>query len=1003
MYHSKQINMNIMTIKKIFVTVVAVTVLAGASWMAFWNTNWEAQYERRNTRDFMVPPKGAKNAIEFLSSLHGERLSRHIDHRDVVNARHQLKRNMANPKGVNLQWDEVGPDNVAGRVRGFCLDPADPKIMYTGGVSGGLWKTTTGGTSWIQIMDVSENLAISSVEMGPNGEVYAGTGESFANVLGNNYSTPGVIGTGIYKSYDGDNFSLLSSTVPAAGNNPNVDWALVNRIAVDPHSGDVYAATNRGLKYSSDGGYNWDHYPLLPNGQPQMANIPDVKISPGGVIVAVVGHHVHVSKTGKVDDFVNVSTTSSLPNAGILRTEVAISPNNQTIYAVIASDGAGPRERGELLNIYMSDDTGDTWSIIGPGGSSNFDVFGPNNQGGYDNVVGVSPTNPYHVFVGGIHMWEGEQIIPGQTYAWQQITQGSLDQIGTPFFENYVHVDHHVYKFHPNNPNTMYAGTDGGIFRTQNKGKTFSALNRNLNITQFYAVAIGPHGGVMGGTQDNSTPYVSGKGNTPMNADVLFMGDGGHAAFSVIDQDVLFVTSQFGVLGRTNDKGTSYQRGIERDASGNPTPGFYDQRMLDYGIEASFVTPIQFWESVNVDNSRDSVWFQDTTQSYAAGDTLLIRSNTNRYPFHHILTQNLDAGDELQVADPVQSRFFLGTDDGVWMTRQALDFSNTPEWYKIADIDGMVQSMVISQDGDMMYVGTRGGFGNSGKVYRISNIMSAWDSTTADVTGTQQVIETELIREFATGRWVTSIALDPADKDHIIVTLGNYGETTYIYRSTDATSANPSFQSRQGDLPAMPVYAALIPMNHSNTVLIGTEYGVYATSDITAPSPVWAEENEGMDKVPVHMFAQQTRNLPYITVREEIDGEVFTDVYPGISNYGEIAIGTHGRGLFSTKKYVGMEEPPVSYASGEKKPQIKIYPNPVFSDNANVEVKLKKQTRAVFRIFDMTGRLHSEKTITLDPGEQNVSFNLGQLKRGTYIIQMVTDDNVASTTRFIKL
>ncbi len=986
-----------MTIKKIFTGVAVLVILGMASWMTFWNTNSEAQYERRSTRDFMIPPKGAKNAIEYLSSMQGERLSRHIDHRDVVNARHQLKRNRANPKGLNLQWDEVGPDNVAGRVRGYCIDPDDPAIMYTGGVSGGLWKTTTGGSSWIQIMDVSENLSISSVEMGPNGEVYAGTGESFANVLGNNFSTPGVIGTGIYKSYDGDNFSLLSSTVPAAGNNPNVDWALVNRIAVNPNNGDLWAATNRGLKYSTDGGYNWDHYPILPNGQPQMINVPDVKISPGGVLVAVIGHHVHVSKTGNLGDLSNVSTSSTLPTSGIRRTEVAISDNNQTIYAVMAASD------GSLLNIYMSDDTGDSWSVVGPGGSSNFDVFGPNNQGGYDNVVAVSPSNPYHVFVGGIHMWEGKQVTPGQTFAWQRITQGFLDQIGTPFFENYVHVDHHVYKFHPNKPNTMYAGTDGGIFRTQDKGKTFSALNRKLNITQFYAVAIGPHGGVMGGTQDNSTPYVSGKGNTPMNADVLFMGDGGHAAFSVIDQDILFVTSQFGVTGRSNDKGDTYQRGEERDAAGDPVPGFFSQRMLDEGTEASFVTPILFWESVNVDNSRDSVWFQDTTQAYSAGDTLLIRSHTNRYPFHHILSQNLNQGEELQVADPVQSRFFLGTNDAVWMTSEALDFSNTPKWFRIADIDGTAQSMVISPDGDVMYVGTRGGFSGAGKVYRISNIMSAWDSTAADITSAQQVIEVDIIRQFASGRWVTSIALDPSDNDHIVVTLGNYGESTYIYRSTDATSASPTFQSRQGDLPAMPVYASLIPMNQSNTVLIGTEYGVYATSDITAPSPVWAEENEGMDKVPVHMFAQQTKNLPYITVTEVIEGETFTDVYRGISNYGEIAIGTHGRGLFSTKQYVGMEEPPVRYASGKDKLQIKLYPNPVFNDNATVEVKLQKQTQAVFRVFDMTGRLISEETMTLDAGSQHVDFSLGQLKRGNYILQMVYDGNKSATTRFIKL
>ncbi|MFO8053561.1 MAG: T9SS type A sorting domain-containing protein, partial [Bacteroidales bacterium] len=834
-----------------------------------------------------------------------------------------------------------------------------------------------------------------SVEMGPNGEVYAGTGESFANVLGNNFSTPGIVGKGIYKSDDGDNFSLLSSTVPAATNSANVPWALVNRIAVDQNNGNVWVATNNGLKLSTDGGDSWDDPPLLPGGGALTINCPDVKVSPGGVVVAVIGNSVYISKTGQINDFTKVSTGSSnmLPSSNIRRVEVAVADNDQTIYAVIAADD------GSLKNIYMSDDTGDSWSVVGPGGSSSFGVFGDNNQGGYDNVVAVDPSDPYHVFVGGINMWEGIKVTSGQPYSWQKITQGSLDQIGSPISQHHVHVDHHVYKFHPNNDKIMYAGTDGGIFRTKDKGNSFSPLNRNFNVTQFYAVALGPHGEVMGGTQDNSTPYVSGKGNTAMNAEVLFFGDGGHSAFSVLNQDVFFVTSQYGVSGRSNTKGDSWELGIERDASGDEIPGYYDERLMDDNHEASFVTPILLWESANVDNSQDSIAFRDTATSYSAGDTVIMRSHINQYPFEYVFNQNLNAGDEIQVADPVQSRYFLGTTDAVWMTREALDFSVTPEWFKIADINGIVQSMEISEDGDVMYVGTQGG--GTGKIYRISNIMAAWDSSAAYVNSSQQVIQSEMIKEFQTGRWVTSIALDPTDKDHIIVTLGNYGESTYIYRSTDATSANPTFESRQGNLPEMPVYASLIPMWHSNSVMIGTEYGVYATDDISVSSPDWAEENNGMDRVPVYMFDQQTQNLPYRSITKTIEGETFTDIYPGITNYGEIVIGTYGRGFFSTKKYVGMQKPPERYVDVEKM-DIKIYPNPVM-DHATVEIELNKPAEVSFRIFDISGRVISSRKEDLSAGKQDVKFELDKLKPGNYILQLIYDGDKSEAKQFIKL
>ncbi|MCF8331544.1 MAG: T9SS type A sorting domain-containing protein [Bacteroidales bacterium] len=987
-----------MKFKKLFVSIVALLIVGVAYLSTNRNNEDRARYDRRDMTH-MVHTKGIKKAMEYLSSMKGERLTRHIDQRDVVEARNQLKSNRLASKALSLQWDELGPDNVGGRTRAICIDPNDPNTIYIGGVSGGLWKTSTGGTSWTQITDVDENLSISSIEMDLNGNIYVGTGESFANVLGNNYSTPGIVGTGVYKSSDnGASFDLLSSTIPSASNSATVAWALVNRVAVEQSSGDVWAATNKGLKYSDDGGVSWADPPLLPTGQPLLAPTYDVKVSPGGIVGAVVGTSVYISKTGSINDFNNVSTgnTGMLPNSNLSRVELAFAENDKTIYAVIANN------QGALEGIYMSDDKGDSWLLVGPGGSSNFQVFGSNSQGAYDNVVAVDPANPYHIFVGGINMWEGTQIIAGQSFAWSQITQSFLDQLTSSQSDHYVHADHHVYKFHPNDPNTMYAGTDGGIFRTTNKGNTFAPLNRNYNVTQFYTLAIAPDGGVMGGTQDNSTPYVSGYGNTPMNADVLFFGDGGHAAFSTLDQEVMFVSSYYGRTGRSYDKGADWELGAEINSNGNEVPGYYSERMINSNISASFVTPLKLWESVNVTNSVDSVWFKaDTTNNYSAGDTIIVRSNINRYPFKHILSQNLNAGDSVKIVDRIESRFYLGTDNAVWMTREALDFSKVPEWFKIADINGTVQSMVVSNDGDVMYVGTQGGIGTKGRIYRISNIMSGWDYATADADTSSQLIESTLIKEFSNGRWVTSIAIDPSDKDHIIVTLGNYGESQYVYRSTDATSATPTFTSRQGDLPAMPVYASLIPMFDGNSVLLGTEYGIYATDDITSSSPTWVEENTGLDRVPVYMLGQQTMNLPYMEIQEVIEGQTFTDVYPGITNYGRIYAATYGRGFFSTDKYTGIQEPPETYTE-RKEMHIKLYPNPV-SDVANIEFELKKSSDVVLRVYDMNGRLMKTKTHVLTAGDKKVKLNIDELDRGNYILQVIYEGGKTSAKRFIVL
>ena len=73
------------------------------------------------------------------------------------------------------------------------------------------------------------------------------------------------------------------------------------------------------------------------------------------------------------------------------------------------------------------------------------------------------------------------------------------------------------------------------------------------------------------------------------------------------------------------------------------------------------------------------------------------------------------------------------------------------------------------------------------------------------------------------GRAITSIAIDPENSDNIIVTLGNYGNADYVYYSTNG---GESFTSKQGNLPAMPVYSSIIEKT-TGKVILGTENGIY--------------------------------------------------------------------------------------------------------------------------------------------------------------------------------
>ncbi|MBK9233210.1 MAG: hypothetical protein IPO15_20795 [Anaerolineae bacterium] len=42
--------------------------------------------------------------------------------------------------------DVAGPGNIGGRVRSIVISPANPALMWAGSVSGGIWRSTNGGS-----------------------------------------------------------------------------------------------------------------------------------------------------------------------------------------------------------------------------------------------------------------------------------------------------------------------------------------------------------------------------------------------------------------------------------------------------------------------------------------------------------------------------------------------------------------------------------------------------------------------------------------------------------------------------------------------------------------------------------------------------------------------------------------------------------------------------------------------------------------------------------------
>lgn len=1008
---------------------------------------------------------GINGAVEYLATMRNNPITGDIDLKWVVAAEKEAKL-LASQKGANslgLTWTELGPDNIGGRTRAILIDNKNHNIMYAGAVSGGLWKSTTAGSSWFKINDFAENLAVVSIAQDKNGYIYVGTGEGLANGRGDANGSTGFIGKGIYKSTDGETFTLLSATQPSVDNSTTTAWAYVNKLACDPNTGRIYAATNKGLRSSDDGGISWIVPVKLASGADYLGESTDVDVSNDGTVVTVVANKCFISNNGDNNTFVNQSNaqTGDLPTGNISRIEFAISPTNSNyIYACAA------KTDGSLYNIYQSTDKGDTWTVIGPGGSQTFQPLG--TQGWYDNTVMVHPTNPNKVYVGGLDLWTWEL---GKT--WTQKTLWYLD----PSSSYYIHADHHVYVFHPTNPDIMYAGSDGGVSLSSDGGNTWKTMNKNYNTIQCYALNCSSNGKIMTGTQDNGTLYLPRVGAFPMKGYNIMGGDGGWSAFSSINPEAYFATTYYAGTGRSANMGANFTPNSD---GSNP---FFSTRMMptngakpgDDNFPASFVTPLLIWENLNDEYSHDSIYYSPKSVTnenignggnnikiftgtlrrngqskasivpgsikilvgnlsasdngtgsftgdvkstgtnsidystgkfeiefssaptvsasilcsydilFQAGDDIIVESKNKPGTFIYTTPVGLTKDDTIAIQDIIQSKFFVAFNDAIWMTKRALDFSKTPVWYKVATIPASsyeaTQCMSMSNDGNHLFIGT-----SNGKLFRISNLRSAQDSLSSDIASAQCVVTTTQLTIPSGGRAITSIAIDPSDANNVVVTLGNYGSTTYIYHSTNATDVTPTFTEKQGNLPKMPVYASLIPLNNPNTVILGTEYGVYATTNISASGVQWVDENNGMANVPVYMIKQQTLQFPNVT------------------NYGTIYIGTHGRGIYECTKFTSINENSFnSELNNQFKPlTVSLYPNPV-NENATIKFNLSKTDDVKINVYNIQGRLISTFSLSnMAAGNHSYSFDCKNISKGTYIVNIVSGTESA-TAKFVKM
>jgi photosystem II stability/assembly factor-like uncharacterized protein len=387
---------------------------------------------------------------------------------------------------AGLKARSIGPAGMSGRIAAVEGVASEPRTVYVGAATGGLWRSRNGGVTWEPLFDDQPVHAVGAIAVfQANPQVlWVGTGEG-------NPRNSASIGGGVYRSLDaGKTWQHLGLE----------KTERIHRIAL--HPGDPQVAyvcalgqewgenPDRGVFKTEDGGRSWKKVLYVDErtgcgdmamdpGNPQklFAGMWQFRRWPWHFKSGGPGSGLHVTHDGGAT-WKKLQEEDGLPKGELGRTGLAISRSNpEVVYALTEA------EKSVLLR---SDDGGRTFKKV-------------------NEKVSVAPRPFYFCDLRVDPAW------PLRVYSLDYEVRVSND--GGKTFETLrgaawaqIHGDHHALWINPGDPHQMYDGNDGGVAESRDRGETFRFVG-NLPLAQFYHVAVDgetPYH-VYGGLQDNGS------------------------------------------------------------------------------------------------------------------------------------------------------------------------------------------------------------------------------------------------------------------------------------------------------------------------------------------------------------------------------------------------------------------------------------------------------------------------------------------------------------------
>lgn len=461
-------------------------------------------------------------------------------------------------------WTQLGPapipngqtvpptSPVSGRTIAIAIHPTNPDLVYVGTAQGGVYRSSDGGANWTAIFDSAFSLAIGSLALAPSNPsiLYVGTGEP-------NGSADSFFGVGLYRIDNADTTADLTGPIdpPVTTGIPGTTaftGRAISQVLVHPTDPNtIFVSTYTGTGGNPSGGSVGFTVPPLgllglyrstdataaspsftrltvttansvppdTTGNRSIRDIAMDPADPNNVVAWVVGN----AAAGDGGLYRSTNALAASPVfTQLVTTLTTNAPGELTANNVggLTRMWAGTGETASQGAVRRSTDAGATWSAPLTGG-----VGFCNPQCFYDIAIAAHPTLQNTLMLGG-----SPQLVSARS------TDG-----GNTFtqFAAGLHVDTHAIEYAPSNPNILYFGSDGGIWRSSDQGLSWTTRNNTgFHATQFQSIAIHPTDRefLIGGTQDNGTEFRQPDGTWTR-------ADGGDGGYSLIDQNAVDTTN----------------------------------------------------------------------------------------------------------------------------------------------------------------------------------------------------------------------------------------------------------------------------------------------------------------------------------------------------------------------------------------------------------------------------------------------------------------------------